>query len=434
MSSPKGEVSPDVRNYFSPNTSSVLDVVSHRLHQLPLSSHSLKRQPSTDGPEPRNKIAKMGDVNMLDNLHKHLVSIASSTYSVLGWAAEHIKFNQTDEVVRYIEKNDADSVAVVILASDFHVRTEGPAAIKEIFDNHHLHHVPDSRDIDIIPPIPKVDQANPNRLPLVMPWAHIAKKCPAAFREYIQKNPIFHGRYLGTPISFYCVPAAPEAPPLVLVYSGISNNAPFVTIRDAFLATLKRDAQVCALVGACHGNIQDTDDAELILDGPSPHTCHRHPRPHHPASIRSVPSSQPAARTPLMSPAFSFHVPMRGVGTPWLGPNTAFPKLVACKECYSSAHYLEDCPIVKSPEYRAAHGLADEPGDDNSPDAPSSLTISLDAPTPANGAGGNGFNNNRGRGNGGFSHGNRAGGSYGRYGGNNRGNGNGRRGGRFAFD
>ncbi|KAK7036818.1 hypothetical protein R3P38DRAFT_3480555, partial [Favolaschia claudopus] len=114
-----------------------------------------------------------------------------------GWAAEHIKFNQTDDVVRYVEQNEGVSschwslIQILILASDFHVRAEGPAAIKEIFDNHH---VPDSRDIDIIPPIPKVDQANPNRLPLVMPWAHIAKKCPAAFREYIQKNPIFHGR------------------------------------------------------------------------------------------------------------------------------------------------------------------------------------------------------------------------------------------------
>ncbi|KAK7026998.1 hypothetical protein R3P38DRAFT_3268054 [Favolaschia claudopus] len=320
-------------------------------------------------------------------------------------------------------------------------------AIKEIFDTHH---VPDSRDIDIIPPIPKVDQANPNRLPLVMPWAHIAKKCPAAFREYIQKNPIFHGRYLGTPISFYCLPAAPEAPPLVLVYSGISNNAPFVTIRDAFLATLKRDAQVCALVGACHGNIKDTEDAELILDvlldSADFSFIKAHRRGHHrtpvtvtlvriilPAFAASHQVNQQLVRH-LMSPAFSFHVPMRGVGTPWLGPNPAFPKLMACKECYSSAHYLEDCPIVKSPEYRAAHGLSDEPGDDNGSDAPSSLTISLDAPTPANGAGGNGFNNNRGPGNGGFSHGNRGGGSYGRYGGNNRGNGNGRGGARFAFD
>ncbi|KAK7013456.1 hypothetical protein R3P38DRAFT_3206759 [Favolaschia claudopus] len=109
MSSPKGEVSPDITNYFSPNTSSVLDIVSHRLHHLPLSSHSLKRQPSTGDAEHRNKIAKMGDVNMLDNLHKHLVSVVSSTYSVLGWAAEHIKFNQTDEVVKYVEKNEGAS-------------------------------------------------------------------------------------------------------------------------------------------------------------------------------------------------------------------------------------------------------------------------------------------------------------------------------------
>ncbi|KAJ7843273.1 hypothetical protein B0H13DRAFT_2676402 [Mycena leptocephala] len=63
-------------------------------------------------------------------------------------------------------------------------------------------------------------------------------------------------------------------------------------------------------------------------------------------------------RRHVLSTNFSFAVPLRGTGTPWLGPNPLAPKLIECTECHSSDHYTEDCPILNSDAYHNARGIA----------------------------------------------------------------------------
>ncbi|KAK7041193.1 hypothetical protein R3P38DRAFT_2768564 [Favolaschia claudopus] len=147
-----------VRHYFSPNTSAVLNSVSSRLSKLPLSSPSLKRTASNTDPAPKLKIAKMGDVNMPDDLLNHIVSTKYIDYPALGWTAELVKFNQTEDIVDHIVKNPDTTLAAVILASDFLVRT--------------VRHV-----VDIAVAIPKVELSSENRVPLGMPWGHIVMGC-----------------------------------------------------------------------------------------------------------------------------------------------------------------------------------------------------------------------------------------------------------------
>ncbi|KAJ7824713.1 hypothetical protein B0H13DRAFT_2443518 [Mycena leptocephala] len=77
----------------------------------------------------------------------------------------------------------------------------------------------------------------------------------------------------------------------------------------------------------------------------------------------------------LMSPAFSFTVPLRGVAIPWLGPDANFPQLMSCSECHGVDHYNEECPIFHSPAYRRAHGIP-EPNI-NASNVPNSLTLDI---------------------------------------------------------
>jgi hypothetical protein len=230
-------------------------------------------------------------------------------------------------------------------------------------------------------------------------------------------------------MTFYCMPVNPDPPFIVLVFTGIASLTPDTDIRDALLAKLTSDQTVLDMITTNHSNVPGDHTPAFILNTlfsiAQISTCtvrRRIPR----GPTIPIPATRiifpPFDRDPdvnenfhrhVLSTNFSFAVPLRGTGTPWLGPNPLAPKLIECTECHGSDHYKEDCPILNSDAYRNARGIA--PVSANPVAAASSLSFTPAAPTPAHNSiggafrgGGRGFirggfgGYSRGRGRGGF--------------------------------
>ncbi|KAF7354381.1 hypothetical protein MVEN_01126900 [Mycena venus] len=371
----------------------------------------------------------MADVNMPQNLEELIRGSKVYNPPAMGWTSTLIRKNHKDEVINYINQRHNTCVAAVILSSDFLERDSGPAAIKAILQSAN---VPDADAIDIFAATPKEVSANTNSYPLGMPWTNIISRCTAEFMGAVLSS-IFHGTFGNRVFSFYCIPVNPEAPFIVLTFVGIASLTPAEEICDALLASLTADPVVLGMLRNDHSNVPGDHEPDFVLKvlfGSAKVTvCTARRRVAHRSSIPVPafcvilpPFSSSAEvnedlRRHVMSADFSFEVPFRGTGTPWLG-SFAQPRLMGCTECHGINHYREDCPIVLSLAYRQARGITED--DDNTPVIESSLSFTPVSPAaPINstntplrgGGGGRGFTRggrgwSRGRGRGGSGRGN----------------------------
>ncbi|KAJ7922355.1 hypothetical protein B0H13DRAFT_1983535 [Mycena leptocephala] len=225
-----------------------------------------------------------------------------------------------------------------------------------------------------------------------MPWTNIIFNCSDAFKAAVLERGVFHATHNEVPISFYCLEVRLPPPRIYLTYTGLVDFATLVEILDALYPALLADADLVEMVMAKHENIPGNHTPAFIL-AVALHFAHittctvrkrvgrynySHPITAHRISIPPISNDEDVnarIQSHLMSPAFSFIVPLRGVTIPWLGPDANFPQLMSCSECHGVDHYNEECPIFHSPAYRRAHGIP-EPNA-NSSHVPNSLTLDI---------------------------------------------------------
>ncbi|KAJ7652483.1 hypothetical protein DFH06DRAFT_1206215 [Mycena polygramma] len=316
----------------------------------------------------------------------HLLAPHSDNTLVKGWSARLIAMNHRDEVVKVLEEQPDKCLAAVILTSDFHDRSSGPSAIKAVLM---ASQIPGAQDIDVFPPIPK-EEVPAIRGPS-MPWTNIVFNCSDEFKAAVLGHGAFYAAHNDVPISFYFLDVRPPSPRIYLTYTGLVDFATVINILDGLYAALLADADFCEMVRANHENIPNNDTPSFIL-GVALHFAHistctvrkrlgrfnySPPITAHRISIPPISSDEAVnarLQARLMSPAFSFAVPLRGVAVPWLGPDPNFPQLMSCSECHSVDHYNDECPMTHCTAYRRAHNLP-EPDTSSSSYVPNSLTL-----------------------------------------------------------
>ncbi|KAK7018859.1 hypothetical protein R3P38DRAFT_2978717 [Favolaschia claudopus] len=368
-------------------TDVLLNEVSKKLAALPIQS-----TPAT--PTPHSSMAN-NDVQMPQGgLGGQIVCSRVPWTHGIGWTAQEIRNNHTDEIVALMDANPDSMMVAVFLASCFLDRASGPAAVKELMISVN---VIDAADIDVFPPTPKSVSSNTDIFPLGRPLTHPIAQCSDGLKAAVAaNNGLFMGSFGGRPMAFYCLPVRPEPTYLVCVFTGISSLTPFVEIYNAFLARLCSDQAVLDIIAAHRSNVHGELTAQEILatlfDAAKISFITARRRVNH--TTVNVPAVKILLPPPDLDPRFneqlhrfimdanfSFIVPLRGVATPWLGSNPAIPRLMQCNECYAMDHYRADCPIVNSNAYRTIFGLPLV--DDNVPaDAPT-LAFVPTAPTPA---------------------------------------------------
>ncbi|KAJ7936611.1 hypothetical protein B0H13DRAFT_1853346 [Mycena leptocephala] len=291
------------------------------------------------------------------HLERFFVGPKSYNPPVRGWSDELILENHRNDVVEAVNANPAKCLAAVIIASDFQDRARGPGAIKNIFT---LRGITDTDKIDIAPPTPE----NPVPAFLGIPWTNIIFDCTAALRP------------------------RPQNPWIIAVYIGLSALTTEAEFKSAFRSSLLADLAITQLIRDDHSNVPGEFGTAFILDvilhfpefhvgsvkvrgirNMVPTIAHRILFP----PISTVLATSKRLQKLIMARTFTFNVTRRGDAVPWLGSNPNKLATMSCPLCHGVDHYDEDCAIVKSPGFRAAHGIVDDQAGPSS--VPTSLTI-----------------------------------------------------------
>ncbi|KAK6974060.1 hypothetical protein R3P38DRAFT_2584601 [Favolaschia claudopus] len=330
----------------------------------------------------------MADIPMPQGHNAHFIGPILPPTIGLGWTKEQVRANHTQYNLDRMDAHPEATLVAVLLSNCFVDRSTGPDAIR---------HILAADLVDVLSAVPRIIKADTNSFPLGKPWTHPITGCTDAFiADVAAKNGLFIGVYANHPVAFYCIPADPRAPHLVLTFNNLPRCTEAADVYHGLLTALTNDQTVLDIIASSHSNIPGNHTPQELLtimfDAASILFFDVHRR------INGQSYEVPAVRIILppfdldsnvnlrlhkhiMTASYFFDVPGRGLATAWLG--TGGSKLMECGKCRGTDHYEDACPITTSEKYRAIFGIpADAPDDNDNDNAATSSTLAF-TPTPA---------------------------------------------------